>query len=112
MALTVVIVSWNAKEVLADVLRAVERHSPPGTSVLVVDNDSSDGSRELLTADAGIRSLECPTNVGHGVALDLTMAFVHTASPSRSTPMPSRSVPAGSTPPWSRSAQEGACSRG
>ena len=75
---TVVIVSWNTKEVLADVLRAVERHSPPGTSVLVVDNDSSDGSRELLTADAGIRSLRMPANVGHGVALDLAMAFVRT----------------------------------
>lgn len=68
---TVVIVSWNTREVLADVLRAVQALSPPDTEILVIDNRSNDGSRSMLREWPGIRTMLLPANVGHGLALDL-----------------------------------------
>lgn len=70
---TVVIVNWNTKDVVADVLRAVQRLSPPSTQVLVVDNGSTDGSAEMLRNWAGIDTLLLRSNAGHGVALDLAV---------------------------------------
>ena len=68
---TVVIVNWNTREVTADVVKAVQRLSPAGTQVLVIDNGSSDGSRELFRTWPGIRTMMLRWNAGHGVALDL-----------------------------------------
>jgi hypothetical protein len=75
---TVVIVCWNTREVVADVLRAVQALSPPGTRVVVVDNGSTDGSREMLRAWSGIDTLLLGGNSGHGVALDLALCRVAT----------------------------------
>lgn len=75
---TVLIVSWNTREVLADVLRTIQRLSPPGTRVLVVDNASTDGSREMLRSWSGIETLLLPANAGHGVALDLGLCVART----------------------------------
>jgi hypothetical protein len=76
---TVVIVSWNTREVLADVLGTVRRLSPPDTRILVVDNGSTDGSREMLRGWPGIQTMLLPANVGHGVALDLALCSVGTS---------------------------------
>jgi hypothetical protein len=75
---TVVIVSWNTKEVVADVIEAVRRFSPPSTAVLVVDNGSTDGTRALLRSWPGIRRILLPRNTNHGVALDIAMGQVAT----------------------------------
>jgi hypothetical protein len=75
---TVVIVNWNTREVTADVLRAVRRSSPPDTRVLVLDNGSTDGSRDMLRAWPGIDAILLPANAGHGVALDLGVCGVRT----------------------------------
>lgn len=75
---TVVVVSWNTREVLADVLRAVRRFSPDGTPVLVLDNGSSDGSLDLLRTVPGVAVRNLRRNAGHGVALDLGVCSVRT----------------------------------
>lgn len=74
---TVLTVNWNTLDFLRVLLAGVERFSPPGTEVLVVDNASTDGSREFLR-QSSIRSLLLPINLGHGPALDLAVARVHT----------------------------------
>jgi len=68
---TVVVVNWNTREVTADVVRAVQRLSPAGTEVLVIDNGSSDDSRGMFRKWTGIRTMLLRRNAGHGVALDL-----------------------------------------
>src|SRR4030088_947827 len=46
---SVIIVNWNARDVLRDCLRSLERHPPPDPwEVIVVDNGSRDGSVEML----------------------------------------------------------------
>lgn len=76
---TVLVVNWNTKAVLADVLRTIRRLSPPDTRILVVDNASSDGSREMLRHWAGIDTVLLSTNAGHGVALDLGLCRTRTS---------------------------------
>lgn len=75
---TVVIVTWNTREVTADVIRAVLELSPPDVRVLVVDNGSTDGTRELLRGWPGVRSLLLRSNAGHGAALDIALCRVRT----------------------------------
>lgn len=75
---TVLTVNWNSLPFLRRMLAAVEAMSPPGTKIVVVDNASTDGSREYLAQREGIRALLLPLNVGHGVALDLAVPGVDT----------------------------------
>ena len=75
---TVLIVSWNTRDVLADVLTAVDRFSPADTRVLVIDNGSTDGSAEMLRDRNRITARVLPSNAGHGVALDLGMYLART----------------------------------
>ena len=75
---TVVIVNWNTRDVTADVIRAVQHFSPPTVRVLVVDNGSSDGSREMLRGWPGIETILLRSNAGHGPALDLAVCSVKT----------------------------------
>ena len=76
---TVVIVSWNTREVLASVVEAIRHHSPTDTQIIVIDNGSTDGSREWLKTDAPIdRRVLLPFNVGHGRGLDIGFALART----------------------------------
>ena len=75
---TVVIVNWNTKDVTADVIRAVQRLSPSSVCFLVVDNGSTDGSRQMLAKWPDIGKLLLRFNAGHGVALDIAVALVRT----------------------------------
>lgn len=68
-----VIVNWNTLAVLKDTLRAVTALTPPAVLVRVIDNGSTDGSREWLRAQTGLKVDHLPTNVGHAVALDLAV---------------------------------------
>ena len=74
---TVITVNWNTLDYLRTVLEAVERFSPAGTRVVVVDNGSTDGSREFL-AQAGIPWVRLPINLGHGPAMDIATTRVRT----------------------------------
>jgi glycosyltransferase involved in cell wall biosynthesis len=77
-AATIVTVNWNSAEHLEVLLRLVRRRSPAGTRILVVDNASNDGTRELLASQPGVRSLRLPVNVGHDLALDIGFLLVET----------------------------------
>ncbi len=74
---TVLTVNWNTLEYLRIVLDAIARFSPPGTEVVVVDNGSTDGSREFL-AQAGVEWVRLPINLGHGPAMDVATTRVRT----------------------------------
>ena len=75
---TVVTVNWNSLPFLTRNLRAIEAMSPEGTEILIVDNASTDGSREYLRTQSQVRTMQLPTNVGHGMALDLAIPTVDT----------------------------------
>jgi hypothetical protein len=70
---TIAIVNWNSLDLLEEVLVAIERFSPSETEVVVVDNGSTDGSREALEAwrRPGRRAWLLRTNLYHGPAMDL-----------------------------------------
>lgn len=76
--ITVIVVNWNTCDVTADVLRAVQHFSPPGTEVLLIDNGSTDASRDRFADWPGIRTVFLRSNAGHGVALDLGVCWVRT----------------------------------
>jgi Glycosyl transferase family 2 len=77
---TVAIVNWNSVDLLEDVLVAVDRFSPPGTEVLIIDNGSTDGSRHTLRSlrKRGRRVLRLRTNLYHGPAMDLAFLLART----------------------------------
>ena len=77
-AATIVTVNWNSWEHCAVLIELVERRSPPGTRILVVDNGSVDGSRGRLAARHDVRSLRLPLNLGHELALDLGVLLCET----------------------------------
>lgn len=77
---TIVIVNWNTRQLITDVILAIQRFSPDQTEILVCDNGSADGSRRQLRQTQGIRTLLLPGNAGHGAALDISMAFVRTGT--------------------------------
>jgi glycosyltransferase involved in cell wall biosynthesis len=68
---TVVTVNWNSLRFLRVCLDAVRRHSPPDLRILVVDNNSRDGSRAYLRARSDVSRLLLPINLRHGPALDI-----------------------------------------
>lgn len=75
---TVVTVTWNSLPYLCRTLDAIRAMSAPETEVLVVDNASTDGTREYLATRRDVHTLRLPVNVGHGVALDLAAPRVGT----------------------------------
>ena len=67
---TIIIVNWNTREVLKDTLRAVRQLTSDTVPITVVDNGSTDGSKEWLRQQ-DLRLIALPINVGHSIALDL-----------------------------------------
>lgn len=69
---TVIIVNYNTLPLIKTVVASVRQLSPPGTRIIVVDNASTDGSRNWLQSRPyGAEAVLLPTNVGHGRALDI-----------------------------------------
>ena len=81
---TIAIVNWNSMDLLRDVLRAIEHFGGPTSGVrevLVIDNGSTDGSRQFLRAcrsDGRVRCLLLPQNIYHGPAMDLAFLLSRT----------------------------------
>lgn len=75
---TIVTVNWNSLPFLRLMLTAVQACSPADAEIFVVDNGSSDGSREFLSTQKGVRSRLLPFNVGHGPALDMVIPSIDT----------------------------------
>jgi len=73
--LSVVIVNWNTRERLRDCLASIGRHiSTVSHEVLVVDNDSSDGSAEMVAREfPDVRLIRNDENVGFGRANNQAM---------------------------------------
>ena len=67
----VVIVNWNTLPYLQVSVEAVRRFSPSDTEIIVVDNASTDGSREWLRTQRDVRGIRLPRNLGHPVAMDI-----------------------------------------
>jgi glycosyltransferase involved in cell wall biosynthesis len=72
-----VIVNWNSLSFLKVTLAAIRRFTDPEVEVIVVDNGSTDGSREFLVG-SGARRILLPINIHHGYALDIGVALATT----------------------------------
>ncbi len=78
---TVIIVNYNGGHLLPDCLRALDRQraDAPAFETVVVDNASSDGSRELLARDfPWVNVIESPSNLGFAGGNNLALRAVAT----------------------------------
>jgi GT2 family glycosyltransferase len=68
--LSIVIVNWNTRKLLFDLLTSLFKHAPRRDfEVIVVDNASTDGSREMVAAEfPSVRLLVNQTNEGFASA--------------------------------------------
>jgi GT2 family glycosyltransferase len=69
---SVIIVSWNRRELLADCLRGLFEQTYEPFEVIVVDNGSTDGSAEMVAAQwaARVRLLRNDGNLGYARAVN------------------------------------------
>lgn len=75
---SVVIVNWESLEFLRQTVDRVRRYSPAGTTIIVVDNGSADGSAQWLRDQPDIKARLLPKNIGHAGGLDIGFASVRT----------------------------------
>lgn len=69
LALSIVIVSYNTRALLADCLASLREPAPRAThEIIVVDNGSQDGSADVARAHTGIRVIETGANLGFAAA--------------------------------------------
>ena len=63
---SIVIMTWNAREDLLASLRSIEQHAPPvSVETIVVDNGSTDGTDRAVEAEfPGVTLIRRPTNEG------------------------------------------------
>jgi GT2 family glycosyltransferase len=73
---TAVVVAWQAADRLGPCLAALT--SQPGVAVLVVDNASTDRTREVVAAHPEVRLLEAGANLGFAGGCSLGLAQVAT----------------------------------
>jgi len=74
----VVIVSFNVRDLLRGCLQSVLSQSDPGTDVVVVDNASSDGSTEMVSAEfPQVRVIKNSRNGGFSHASNQGIAATH-----------------------------------
>jgi GT2 family glycosyltransferase len=78
-ALSIVIVSWNTREVLRNCLRSLEQHgASDGIEMVVVDNASGDGSPEMVVVDfPRVRLIRNDANLGFARACNQGMRVSH-----------------------------------
>lgn len=71
MHVSVIIPVWNGQDTLAACLDSIYAHSDINTSVICVDNASSDGSLDLITADfPEVMVIQQPVNLGFAGAVN------------------------------------------
>ena len=75
---TIVTVNWNSARYLAVLLDLVEKRSPDGTEIIVVDNASRDDTSAVVARHPAVRLVRFPTNVGHEIALDTGFLLART----------------------------------
>lgn len=77
-AATVVTVNWNSWEHCEVLIEVVRRRSPRSTRIIVVDNGSSDESRDRLAEYKDVKAVKLPVNVGHELAMDMGVLLAET----------------------------------
>lgn len=76
MDISVIIVNYNTKDVTRQCLNSIfEKTKDVQFEVIVVDNDSSDGSKEMLSSYNGIKYIQSGTNLGFGKANNLAYTY-------------------------------------
>src|SRR5512139_1555260 len=70
MVISILIVSWNTRDLLRDCLRSIQQTNPQELcQTIVVDNASSDGSAEMVAQDfPWVELLRNDANLGFGRA--------------------------------------------
>ena len=72
MSIDVVIVNWNSGRFLEECVNSVVANGGDYTgSIVVVDNDSSDGSEKFLDDERSVSLIRADTNLGFGAACNL-----------------------------------------
>ena len=75
MVLSIIIVSWNVRDLLRKCLASIGREMrlpPERYEVIVVDNASSDGSAEVVRNEfPSVKLIASPTNLGFGAGCNL-----------------------------------------
>lgn len=77
--LTIIIVSWNVKELLRECLRSIyEQTRTVKFEIVVVDNASSDGSGAMLAREfTQVRLIACSKNVGFAAGNNIGFQHAH-----------------------------------
>ena len=76
---TVIVVTWNTRPYLENLLRFVDQFpSDDALELLVIDNASSDGTSRMLRTRRDVRVVKLLRNVGHGLALDRAVHICNT----------------------------------
>lgn len=69
MNVSIIIINYNTKEITQQCIDSIFKHTKTVTfEVIVVDNNSTDGSKEILSKDNRITYIYNPTNLGFGTA--------------------------------------------
>jgi N-acetylglucosaminyl-diphospho-decaprenol L-rhamnosyltransferase len=81
MDLSIIIVNWNTRDLLCNCLRSIESHSGPAeVQVIVVDNHSSDCSREMVAREfPRVTLINSGGNVGFAKANNI--GLLHAKAP-------------------------------
>src|SRR5438874_10816212 len=68
--LSILIVNWNTRELLRRCLMSIQEFAPKSPyEIIVVDNESSDGSAQMVADDfPSVRLEKNPNNVGYATA--------------------------------------------
>ncbi|MDQ6697597.1 MAG: glycosyltransferase family 2 protein [Actinomycetota bacterium] len=73
--LSIVIVTFNCADDVEGCLRSIASNPPPCEhEIVVIDNNSSDGTRDRVRAVPGVRLIERPDNAGYGTAVNEAVA--------------------------------------
>jgi GT2 family glycosyltransferase len=74
-SLSAVVLSYNGRALLAVVLPSLERQTQPAQELIVVDNGSTDGTREWLAENwPRVKVVHLPRNIGVAAALNRGVA--------------------------------------
>lgn len=73
--LSIVTVSYNCKDFIELLVKSVRRFTTWPHELIVIDNNSEDGSREWLESQPNIRLAPLTTNIGHGRGLDMALGM-------------------------------------
>jgi N-acetylglucosaminyl-diphospho-decaprenol L-rhamnosyltransferase len=79
--LSIIIVNWNVRDLLRECIRSLRREMQMPQDqweLVVVDNDSKDGSQEMMRQEfPDVRLISSPQNVGFGRGNNAALPFCH-----------------------------------